>query len=50
VVLFSVALFFCGISTRLRSPRSRAVLLGLGCAVLVDTLAWVATFPVSISI
>jgi hypothetical protein len=50
VVLFSVALFFGGISTRLRSPRRRAVLLGLGCAVLVDALAWVATFPVSISI
>jgi hypothetical protein len=50
VVLFSAALFFGGISTRLQSPRPRAVLLGLGCAVLVGTLAWVATFPVSISI
>ena len=45
VVLFSAALFFGGISTRLQSPRPRAVLLGLGCAVLVGTLAWVATFP-----
>jgi hypothetical protein len=50
VVLFSTALFFGGISTRLRGPRPRAVLLGLGCAVLVGTLAWVATFPISISI
>ena len=50
VVLFSAALFFGGVSTRLQSPGPRAVLLGLGCAVLVGTLAWVATFPVSISI
>jgi hypothetical protein len=49
VVLFSAALFFGGISTRLRRPRPRAVLLGVGCAVLVGAVAWVATFPVSIS-
>ena len=49
VVLFSAALFFGGISTRLQAPRPRAVLLGVGCAVLVGALAWVATFPVSIS-
>jgi hypothetical protein len=50
VVLFSAALFFGGISTRLQRPRPRAVVLGIGCAVLVGTLAWVATFPLSISI
>jgi hypothetical protein len=50
VVLFSAALFFSGISTRLQSPRPRAVVLGIGCALLVGTLAWVATFPLSISI
>jgi hypothetical protein len=50
VVLFSAALFFGGISTRLQRPRPRAVLLGVGCAVLVGTLVWVATFPISISI
>jgi hypothetical protein len=50
VVLCSAALFFGGISTRLHRPRPRAVLLGVGCAVLVGTLIWVATFPVSISI
>jgi hypothetical protein len=50
VVLFSAALFFGGISTRLQRPRPRAVLLGVGCAVLVGTLAWVATFPLSVSI
>jgi hypothetical protein len=50
VVLFSAVLFFGGISTRLTSPRPRAVLLGIGCAVLVGTLAWVATLPANISI
>jgi hypothetical protein len=50
VVLFSAALFFGGISTRLQRPRPRAVVLGVGCAVLLGTLVWVATFPVSLSI
>jgi hypothetical protein len=50
VVLFSAALFFGGISTRLQRPRPRAVVLGVGCAVLVGTLVWVATSPISISI
>jgi hypothetical protein len=49
VVLFSAALFFGGISTRLQRPGPRAVLLGVGCALLVGTLVWVATFPISIS-
>jgi hypothetical protein len=50
VVLFSASLFFGGISTRMQGFRSRVVVLGLGCAVLLGTLAWIATFPVSISI
>jgi hypothetical protein len=50
VVLFSAALFFGGISTRPQRPGPRAVLLDVGCAVLVGTLVWVATFPISISI
>ena len=49
VVLFSVALFFAGISSRLGAPRARAVILGVGCAVLLGTIAWMATFPVSLS-
>ncbi|MFL6298815.1 MAG: hypothetical protein ACJ75M_24100 [Actinomycetes bacterium] len=31
------------------TPGPRAVLLGVGCAVLVGTLVWVATFPISLS-
>jgi hypothetical protein len=30
--------------------RPSSVLLGIGCAMLVGTLAWVATFPANISI
>jgi hypothetical protein len=47
VVLFSAALFCGGISSRLHRPHARAVALSIGCAVLVGTLIWVATFPVS---
>jgi hypothetical protein len=50
VVLFSAALFFGGISTRILNPRTRAVIVGLGCVVLLGTLAWIATFPISLSI
>ena len=50
VVLFSAALFFGGISTRIKSPGTRAVVLGLGCLVLLGALAWLTTFPISISV
>jgi hypothetical protein len=50
VVLFTVALFFAGMTTRLTDPRLRKVTLGIGCAVFLGTLAWIATSPVSISI
>jgi hypothetical protein len=50
VVLFSVALFFAGISTKLSTPRLRATLLVLGCIIFVVTLVWVATSPVSVSV
>ena len=50
VVLFAAVLFFAGISTRLRTPALRRVLLGFGIVVFVGTVAWLATFPVSISV
>jgi uncharacterized YccA/Bax inhibitor family protein len=50
VVLFSAALFFGGISTRIKSPGARAAVLGLGCLVLLAALAWLTTFPISISV
>jgi len=50
VVLFAMTLFFAGISTRLRSERAEAVILGLGSVILVSALAWAATFPVSVQL
>jgi hypothetical protein len=50
VVLFAASLFFAGISTRLRSPTARMVVLGLGYALFVGSLIWIATFPVSLSV
>jgi hypothetical protein len=50
VVLFAASLFFAGISTRLRSPTTRMVVLGLGYAVFLGGVIWIATFPVSLSV
>jgi hypothetical protein len=50
VVLFAASLFFAGISTRLRSPTTRMVVLGLGYALFLGALIWIATFPVSLSV
>jgi hypothetical protein len=50
VVLFAVSLFFAGISTKLRAPRQREVLLALGWLIFLGTVIWVATFPVNLSV
>ena len=50
VVLFAVALFFAGISTKVGGLRARKALVGLGTAVFLGTTAWIATFPISLSI
>ena len=50
VVLFAVALFFAGMSTKLRGSGVRQVLLVVGCLVFLGTAAWIATFPVSLSV
>ena len=50
VVLFAAVLFFAGISTKLRTPALRRVLLGFGVVLFLGTAAWLATFPVSVSI
>ena len=50
VVLFTVALFFAGMSTRLTGRGSRMVTIGLGCLMFVGTVVWIATFPVSVSV
>ncbi|MGH3126738.1 MAG: hypothetical protein ACRDPX_02345 [Gaiellaceae bacterium] len=50
VVLFSVALFFAGTSTKLTNPRLRAFTVGVGCLVFLGTLVWIATSPISLSV
>jgi hypothetical protein len=49
-VLFAAALFFAGMSAKLRTQRLRTVLLSFGLVVFLGTVAWIATFPISISI
>ncbi len=50
VVLFASVLFFAGMSMKLPSPRLRWFMLGFGVVIFIGTVAWMATFPVSISI
>jgi len=50
VVLFAVALFFAGMSTKLRTRRLQAVLLGLGATFFVGTVVFLATLPVTVAI
>jgi hypothetical protein len=50
VVLFSVALFFAGISTKMTGERSRSAMLVCGWGVFVGAAIWIATSPISISI
>ena len=45
VVLFSVSLFFAGMSTKLGDMRLRKITLTLGYIVFLGTLIWVATSP-----
>lgn len=45
VVMFAMALFFAGISTRMRSERSRTVILSIGWLGFLGAFAWMATFP-----
>jgi hypothetical protein len=50
VVLYAVVLFFAGMSTKLRSPLARRVMVGGGYVVLLGTLGWIATLPVSFAV
>jgi hypothetical protein len=50
VVLFAIALFFAGMSTKLRGTGTRTALLVVGCLVFLGTAAWIGTFPVSVSV
>lgn len=50
VVLFAVALFFAGMSTKLTDPRLRTITLACGCVLFLGTVIWIATFPISLAI
>jgi hypothetical protein len=50
VVLFAVALFFAGMTTKLRSPPLQWITVSLGWLVFLGTAIWMATFPVSVSV
>jgi hypothetical protein len=47
VVLFASALFFAGISTKLRSRGPQLAILGMGCALFLGTTIWLATQPLA---
>jgi hypothetical protein len=50
VVLFAVALFFAGMSTRLHAVGTRRAMLIIGATFFLATVAWIATFPVKIGV
>jgi hypothetical protein len=50
VVLFAVALFFAGMSTKLHGSGPRKTILVIGCLLFVGTAIWIATFPISLSV
>jgi hypothetical protein len=50
VVLFAVALFFAGMSTKLTALGLRKAVLVVGFILFVGTVVWIATFPVSLAI
>jgi hypothetical protein len=50
VVLFAVALFFAGMSSKLSSPGPRTALLIVGWLMFVGAAIWIATSPVSVSV
>ena len=50
VVLYAIVLFFAGMSTKLTNTRLKWVMTAAGCLVLLGTLGWIATLPVSIKV
>lgn len=50
VVLFAVALFFAGMSTRLASGGPRKALLAVGWILFAGAVVWIATFPISVAV
>jgi hypothetical protein len=49
VVLFASALFFAGLSTKLKTRSARLSMLVLSSVVFVATLAWLAALPIRLT-
>jgi hypothetical protein len=50
VVLFAVALFFAGMSTKLGTPGLRTAMLTIGWVVFFGAAVWLVTSPVSVGV
>jgi hypothetical protein len=50
VVLYAVVLFFAGMSTKIAGPRLRWLMIGAAYVLMAGTIAWLATFPVSLRV
>jgi hypothetical protein len=50
VVMFALALFFAGFSTRVRTDGARLAVLSVGWVILIVTLVWMATFPATLGL
>jgi hypothetical protein len=50
VVLFAVALFFAGMSTKLSGAGLRTAMLAVGWILFLGAAAWVATSPMSVGV
>jgi hypothetical protein len=50
VVLFAAALFFAGISTKIRPLRQREALLALGWVIFLGTVVWIVLSPIRFSV
>ena len=50
VVLFAVALFFAGMSTKLKAPVLRKTMLVVGYVIFLGAAVWIATSPVSVAV
>ena len=50
VVLFAVALFFAGMSTKLTAPGLRKAMLVVGYVIFLGTVVWIATSPISVAV
>jgi hypothetical protein len=49
VVLFASALFFAGLSTKLKTRSARMSMLVLSCVLFLATLAWLAALPIRLT-